>query len=81
MPAFFMPICTFVPFSYLLYNKNESEVFSLKKQKYYINLTDQERSEILLIKTHLPTVLCLTNICNNVLSAEWPRFILPGCRK
>ena len=42
MPAFFMPICTFVPFSYLLYNKNESEVFSLKKQKYYINLTDQE---------------------------------------
>ena len=47
MPAFFMPICTFVPFSYLLYNKNESEVFSLKKQKYYINLTDRERSEIL----------------------------------
>ena len=42
-----MPICTFVPFSYLLYNKNESEVFSLKKQKYYINLTDRERSEIL----------------------------------
>ena len=47
MPAFFCPFYTFVPFLYLLYNNNESEVFSLKKQKYYINLTDQERSEIL----------------------------------
>ena len=26
---------------------NESEVFSLKNKKYYVNLTDQERSEIL----------------------------------